>query len=267
MKAKFYISLLLSLSFQWVTLKAQVPMQSVQLANQGYAILYTDSSLVKAYNAQGRVEYRFGGWGIGAESLDRAVHLSAQSGLKLLLTDAGQRKVLVLDRRLQRIAEFEFEILEPDAAFYVGIERIMVLGNELSEWLLVDSRSGEEMSIYPELPNQYNPISIRAYYLENEGFLLPPNSSDVEQKWLVFDENGRFKKWYKLPSDSKTIIQSDDFFYLQTNDAIIRMSQQAKLDTLKAPLSNTFGVLHSVNGNDWNYITVKGKKLKAESKR
>lgn len=206
------LGLILALFFSASVIQAQ-PLQRLMLTSTTYVQLDESRAVVELLNERSEVLYRFGGWGTAEDALSKPVHISTQSGLKILVTDAEKRQVAVLDNRLQRIASFDIAEFEPTAAFMVGSEQVLVLSTGFEQWLLIDSRSSIRMPVMSDIEAASNVSGVNPLF-DAERLYLPYEASGTGMLYHIYTLQGAYVGQWKSENEAIALTKLDAY-YLQ----------------------------------------------------
>lgn len=193
----------------------------------GYIKLDKLDVSLSVHDNNGEVIYRFGGWGIDSEySFDKPVHLSTQSGLKIFVTDAGQKNVKAFDKRLQPIAIYNVKEIIPVASVMVDKEQLLVLDKNLKKWLIIDTRFNNKELINIRLEKNIEIDINKEPLLTNSRVIIPikkhiVNISDqdtTQYNYLSYNILGEFKSWLMLPESISNYSLVDSPITIATQD-------------------------------------------------
>lgn len=223
---KFLSVLVLIQSFFLVTLAQEIIIKPTS-GNDGYIKLDKLDVSLSVHDKNGEQVYRFGGWGLDSEySFDRPVHLSTQSGLKIFVTDAGQKNVKAFDKRLQPIAIYNVDDITPVASVLVDKEQLLVIDKSLQKWLIIDTRFNIKKIIKIRLEEHLEIDADNKPLLTNSWVIIPvkksiknrENIDSLTYNYLSYSRLGEFKSWLLLPDSISTYSLDDTPLKIATLD-------------------------------------------------
>ena len=149
-------------------------------SDNGYIFLDKEDVSIKIFDAAAKMRYRYGGWGLDSEySFDKPVHLYTQSGLKIFVTDAGQKNIKAFDKRLQPIAIYEVDEISPVASSLIDGEQLLVMDKSLDEWLIIDTRFNTKHLITISIAENVIVDTSKEPLLTNSRVLIPVKKRDI----------------------------------------------------------------------------------------
>jgi hypothetical protein len=201
-------------------------------ADGGYVLLDKDDVSIKIVDTEGTEVYRYGGWGVDSEySFDKPIHLNTQSGLKIFVTDAGQKNVKVFDRRLQPIAIYQIDEFVPLASKLIEGEQLLIVSKSMQEWLIIDTRFNTRHSINLSLPDNIFIDTKRSPLLTNSQIIIPVIANTKKEKlsynYIVYSDLGVFKSWLLLPKSIQVHSKNENPFLIVSDNSIYEVNTSA----------------------------------------
>lgn len=236
----------------------------IPTADQGYIILDKENASLKVIDADGNVKYRFGGWGLDDEySFDKAVHLYTQSGLKIFITDAGQKNVKAFDKRLQPIAIYNVQEITPIASKLIDGEQLLVLDKSMQEWQLINSRFNSKQSITIDIPESITIDQNKAPLLLNSLVLIPivPSAKKIttadsvnSYNYICYNYLGIFKNWLNLPERITTYADSMQPMVLVSDNQIYRVNLASSTQSFKVATVHNEEKIVWVSATEYGFL-------------
>jgi len=199
-------------------------------SDMGYIFLDKEDVSIKIFDANGNMSYRYGGWGLDSEySFDKPVHLYTQSGLKIFVTDIGQKNIKAFDKRLQLIAIYEVDEISPVASSLIDGEQLLVMDKSLDEWLIIDTRFNTKQLIRINIAENLVVDNSKEPLLTDSRILIPvrenhtkvQKNDSINYNYLSYSHVGVFKSWLILPSNINAYSKEDSGPMMVVSDGFI----------------------------------------------
>ena len=207
---------------QQIYLSGFESIKGFQIAPNGSVyVLDSGSNSISRYTESGELEFSVGSVGVSASQFDTPNSLELGAGLKLLVADPGNRKVVQFDRNLQYLGELngksftDLESWKPSYAISLSTAELWVF-NQSDESLIRFDENGQFRM------KSYTPDGIQIGDLSS---MMKSNSSIWllnKEKSILFEFSslGKYKKFINLPANTSAITFNQNHFWVVNDTSL-----------------------------------------------